>query len=72
MPNKGYKLKSLLANGTDIKEASGLTVTAETNIVAEFEKESYPVAVTVPTGVSINVKSGNQWFEARLVTVTAT
>ncbi|WP_308550271.1 Ig-like domain-containing protein [uncultured Parabacteroides sp.] len=72
LPNKGYKLKSLLANGTDIKEASGLTVTAETNIVAEFEKESYPVAVTVPTGVSINVKSGNQLFEASLGTVTAT
>lgn len=72
LPNKGYKLKSLLANGTDIKEASGLTVTAETNIVAEFEKESYPVAVTVPTGVSINVESGNQLFEASLGTVTAT
>lgn len=72
LPNKGYKLQSLTANGQNIKEASGLTVTAETTIAAVFEKETYPVAVTVPTGVEISAESGSKPFETNLGNVTAT
>lgn len=72
LPNKGYKLSTLTANGANIKDASGLTVTTETTIAATFEKETYPVSVVTPTGVSINVQSGSKAFEARLGAVTVT
>lgn len=72
LTNRGYKLASLTANGVNIKEASGLTVTDETTIAAVFEKETYPVAVTAPTGVTISAESGSKPFETSLGNVTAT
>ena len=65
-------MSTLTANGANIKDASGLTVTTETTIAATFEKETYPVSVVIPTGVSINVQSGSKAFEARLGAVTVT
>ena len=72
LPNKGYKLSTLTANGANIKDASGLTVTKETTIAATFEKETYPVSVVAPEGVSINVQSGSKAFETSLGAVTVT
>ncbi|RHO71836.1 T9SS C-terminal target domain-containing protein [Parabacteroides sp. AF48-14] len=72
LPNKGYKLATLKANGVNIKDASGLTVTKETTIAATFEKETYPVSVVTPEGVSINVQSGSKAFETSLGAVTVT
>ena len=73
LPNKGYKLSTLIVGNDNIKEASGLTVTKDVTIIATFEKETYPVSVVTPEGVSINVKSDNKVaFETSLGAVTVT
>ena len=72
LPNKGYKLSTLIVGNDNIKEASGLTVTKDVTIIATFEKETYPVSVVTPEGVSINVQSGSKAFETSLGAVTVT
>lgn len=53
MPNKGYKLATLLAGDTDIKEAGAVTVNKDMQISATFTEEEYKVSVTAPDQVEI-------------------
>lgn len=72
LPNHGYRLASLTANGQDITNALSFTVDAETKLQAQFEHASYEVTVIQQTGGTINQSTRQADYQDRLTGITAT
>ena len=63
LPDTGYELVSLKANGHDIINDT-LTVTGVTDIVAVFAKQQFPVNFTQPAGGTLKLYNGDTEIES--------
>ena len=73
VPNKGYRLKSLQADGKDIKETALVTVGHDDlNISAEFELEEYQVTVDDLGRVKFSGVSTQKYEYGKTLNISAT
>lgn len=75
LPNKGYKVSTLSANGKSFESSGTYTIEdsdEEVIIQVAFEEESYPVTVSNTNQVSLNVQSGIKTFGDKIENIQAT
>lgn len=72
LPNHGYRLVSLTANGQDITNTLSFTVSAETQLKASFATAPYEVTVVQQKGGTINKSTQKVGYQDRLTGITAT
>lgn len=72
LPNHGYRLASLTANGQDITDALSFTVNDETQLIATFKPVEYNITVMQQQGGSINKSTQSIPYKGKLAGISAT
>lgn len=72
IPNKGYKLGTLVAGDKDINAAGSAVINVDTDIRATFVEEEYAVVLSAPAQVEIaGIAAGNAKYNTEYKSVTA-
>lgn len=72
LPNHGYRLASLRANGQNIQRTLSFDVKEETQLIAAFEPESYDVTIVQQQGGTINKSTQSIPYKGKMTGISAT